>query len=135
MFLHWEKINPSRRDRERERKRTTGAAGALPLTEYNHLYSMATHVPVPDELNDYEILAKLVVASYYHTDAIAYAGDLKSPPPLCPSHEGTGTVTLGRKSRGSRLEIVSSVRVVFVQTTTVTPIQTLNRAFVSTVKT
>lgn len=75
---------------------------ALQITEFNAPYELRT-IPVP-EPGPYDLLVKIAVASYCHTDSMVVAGVYKSELPITPSHEGSGTVVaLG--------ELVSSFRI------------------------
>ncbi|GAP93135.1 hypothetical protein SAMD00023353_6800310 [Rosellinia necatrix] len=63
---------------------------ALQITEFDAPYELRT-VPVPKP-GPYELLVKIAVASYCHTDSMVAAGFFKSQLPLTASHEGSGTV-------------------------------------------
>ena len=67
---------------------------AVQVTEYNAPYETRT-VPVPAP-GPRDLIVKVAVASYCHTDAMvrsgAFAGDPRQRLPLTASHEGAGTV-------------------------------------------
>ncbi|KAF2395749.1 alcohol dehydrogenase, partial [Trichodelitschia bisporula] len=49
-------------------------------------------VPTPRTLADHDILIKVAVASYCHSDTVAASGVFTTKLPIIASHEGTGTV-------------------------------------------
>ena len=64
---------------------------AAQLVEFNKPYK--THiVPTPRSLRPYDLLLKVAVASYCHTDGMVQAGIMGTKLPCIPSHEGAGTV-------------------------------------------
>ncbi|GAW15808.1 hypothetical protein ANO14919_052300 [Xylariales sp. No.14919] len=63
---------------------------ALQLTKFNAPYKLRT-IPVPKP-GPHDLLVKVAVASYCHTDSMVMAGIFKSTLPQTFSHEGSGTV-------------------------------------------
>ncbi|KAI1161267.1 GroES-like protein [Nemania serpens] len=63
---------------------------ALQITEFNAPYELRT-IPVP-EPGPHDLLVKVAVASYCHTDSMVAAGIFKSKLPQTASHEDSGTV-------------------------------------------
>ncbi|KAI0142521.1 GroES-like protein [Hypoxylon sp. NC0597] len=63
---------------------------AIQVTSYNTPYKLTT-VPVPT-LGPHDLLVKVAVASYCHTDSMVAAGTFHTPLPVTASHEGAGTV-------------------------------------------
>ncbi|KAI1179589.1 GroES-like protein [Nemania sp. FL0916] len=63
---------------------------ALQITKYNAPYSLRT-VPVPKP-GPHDLLVKVAVASYCHTDSMVRAGAWGSALPQTASHEGSGTI-------------------------------------------
>ncbi|KAJ2981280.1 hypothetical protein NUW58_g6725 [Xylaria curta] len=63
---------------------------ALQVTEFNAPYELRT-IPVPKP-GPHDLLVKIAVASYCHTDSMVAAGKFKSKLPQTASHEGSGTV-------------------------------------------
>ncbi|KAI1354240.1 GroES-like protein [Xylaria sp. FL0043] len=63
---------------------------ALQVTQFNAPYELRT-IPVP-EPGPYDLLVKVAVASYCHTDSMVRAGVFKSKLPQTASHEGAGTI-------------------------------------------
>lgn len=64
---------------------------AVQVTQYSKSYSVNT-VLVPHDLGPYDLLVKIAVASYCHTDSMVAAGVFGTSLPVTASHEGTGTV-------------------------------------------
>lgn len=64
---------------------------ALRLVEYNKPYKL-TMIPVPSDLGPHDLLIKVAVASYCHTDSMVALGIFNTRIPMTPSHEGAGTV-------------------------------------------
>ncbi|KAF5494131.1 Alcohol dehydrogenase 4 [Colletotrichum siamense] len=64
---------------------------AVQVVAYNAPYKL-TSIPVPSALEPHDILVKVAVASYCHTDSLFHAGALPLPLPITASHEGAGTV-------------------------------------------
>ncbi|KAF9871499.1 alcohol dehydrogenase GroES-like domain-containing protein [Colletotrichum karsti] len=64
---------------------------AIQVVEFNKPYQITT-VPVPTDPGPHDILVKVAVASYCHTDSLFHAGALPLPLPITASHEGSGTV-------------------------------------------
>ncbi|TGJ87322.1 hypothetical protein E0Z10_g1456 [Xylaria hypoxylon] len=63
---------------------------ALQVTEFNSPYELRT-IPVPKP-GPHDLLVRVAVASYCHTDSMVAAGIFKSKLPQTASHEGSGTV-------------------------------------------
>ncbi|KAI3327996.1 GroES-like protein [Xylariaceae sp. AK1471] len=63
---------------------------ALQITEFNAPYELRT-IPVP-KLGPHDLLVKVAVASYCHTDSMVASGVFRSQLPQTASHEGSGTV-------------------------------------------
>ncbi|KAI0535882.1 GroES-like protein [Xylaria digitata] len=63
---------------------------ALQVTKFNAPYELRT-IPVPTP-GPQDLLVKIAVASYCHTDSMVAAGIFKSKLPQTASHEGSGTV-------------------------------------------
>ncbi|KUI73282.1 Alcohol dehydrogenase [Cytospora mali] len=66
---------------------------AVQVVEYNKPYKINT-IPVPDvqNLGPFDLLVKVAVASYCHTDSMIQSGTFATTLPLTASHEGAGTV-------------------------------------------
>ncbi|OAA65693.1 Alcohol dehydrogenase superfamily, zinc-type [Niveomyces insectorum RCEF 264] len=64
---------------------------AVQVVEYHKPYRINT-VPVPKDLGPYDLLVKIAVASYCHTDGMVVDGVLGGKLPITASHEGAGTV-------------------------------------------
>ncbi|KAI1120093.1 GroES-like protein [Nemania abortiva] len=64
---------------------------AAQFTAYNNPYEIRT-IPVPQDLEPYDVLIKVAVASHCHTDFNVCRGNWGSPLPCTGSHEGAGTV-------------------------------------------
>lgn len=81
---------------------------AIQVVEYNKPYKINT-VPVPDaaKLGPHDLLIKVAVASYCHTDSMIQQGIFGTPLPVTASHEGAGTVVAAGSSAsdwvGSRI--------------------------------
>ncbi|PSK55148.1 Alcohol dehydrogenase 3, mitochondrial [Elsinoe australis] len=58
---------------------------------FNKPYQVRT-VPVPKKLHGPDLLIKVAVASYCHTDSMVTAGIFPPPLPCTASHEGAGTI-------------------------------------------
>ncbi|KAI1740607.1 GroES-like protein [Xylaria scruposa] len=63
---------------------------ALQVTKFNAPYELRS-IPVPKP-GPHDLLVKVAVASYCHTDGMVAAGIFKSQLPQTASHEGSGTV-------------------------------------------
>ncbi|KAI0203156.1 GroES-like protein [Astrocystis sublimbata] len=63
---------------------------ALRVTKFNAPYELCT-IPVPKP-GPHDLLVKVAVASYCHTDSMVHGGSFKSKLPQTFSHEGSGTV-------------------------------------------
>ncbi|KAI1269549.1 GroES-like protein [Xylariaceae sp. FL1019] len=63
---------------------------ALQISKFNTPYELRT-VSVPQP-GPYDLLVKVAVASYCHTDAMVSSGVFKPTLPVTASHEGSGTV-------------------------------------------
>ncbi len=66
------------------------AMRALQITQFNAPYELRT-IPVP-EPGPHDLLVKVAVAGYCHTDSMVAAGVFASQLPQTASHEGSGTV-------------------------------------------
>ncbi|KAH7143495.1 alcohol dehydrogenase [Dactylonectria macrodidyma] len=66
---------------------------ACQIVEFKKPYEVR-QVPVAKHLKPHEILIKVAVASFCHTDFMVLEGLTRAPLPLIPSHEGAGTVAL-----------------------------------------
>lgn len=65
---------------------------AVQVVAYRQPYELKT-VPVPAELGPYDLLVKVAVASYCHTDSMVQAGVFSGDKfPMTAGHEGSGTV-------------------------------------------
>lgn len=69
----------------------------LLITEYKKPYQYSTEIPIPKIEKPNEILIKIAVAGYCHTEMMVVNGEFHHRMngrtlPLVPSHEGTGTV-------------------------------------------
>lgn len=65
----------------------------IKVVEFNKPYQLTTiPTPSPDTLGPYDLLVKIAVASYCHTDSMIRAGTFATPLPIVASHEGAGTV-------------------------------------------
>ncbi|KAF8577532.1 GroES-like protein [Ramaria rubella] len=82
----------------------------LQITEFKKPYKLSNGIPVPQINRDNEVLIKVAVAGYCHTEMMVQNGEFESKMhggntlPLVPSHEGTGVIV----AVGSR---VSNVKV------------------------
>ncbi|KAI0182083.1 GroES-like protein [Hypoxylon sp. FL1284] len=63
---------------------------AVQVTAFNKPYEIRT-VPVP-AVGPHDLLVKVAVASYCHTDGMVAAGTFGTPLPTTASHEGAGTI-------------------------------------------
>ncbi|KAI0120688.1 chaperonin 10-like protein [Xylariales sp. AK1849] len=66
---------------------------AIQVTEYHKPYVLNS-VPVPSDLGPYDLLVKVAIASYCHTDSMVSSGVFGTSLPVTASHEGSGTVVL-----------------------------------------
>ncbi|KAF2157123.1 GroES-like protein [Myriangium duriaei CBS 260.36] len=64
---------------------------AVQVVEFNKPYEVR-EVPVPKKLEGPDVLVKIAVASYCHTDSMVKKGIFKPPLPCIASHEGAGTI-------------------------------------------
>lgn len=70
----------------------------LQIKEFKKPYHFSTVIPVPKIVHDNEVLIKVAVAGYCHTEIMVQNGEFESKMgtrnklPLIPSHEGTGVV-------------------------------------------
>lgn len=66
---------------------------AIQVVEFNKPYKVNTvPVPSPTKLGPHDLLVKIAVASYCHTDSMISSGVFPVPLPSIASHEGAGTV-------------------------------------------
>ncbi|KAF8589806.1 GroES-like protein [Ramaria rubella] len=70
----------------------------LQITEFKKPYKFSNDIPVPQIKHDNEVLIRVAVAGYCHTEMMVQNGEFESKMtggnklPLIPSHEGTGVV-------------------------------------------
>jgi D-arabinose 1-dehydrogenase-like Zn-dependent alcohol dehydrogenase len=70
----------------------------LQIREFKKPYYYSEDIPVPNIVHDHDVLIKVAVAGYCHTEMMVQNGDFESKMgshnklPLIPSHEGTGIV-------------------------------------------
>ncbi|KAL6233241.1 hypothetical protein BDW75DRAFT_252122 [Aspergillus navahoensis] len=64
---------------------------ACQVVEYNQPYQVRT-VPVPTKLGPHDLLVKIAVSSFCHTDTMVRSGAFRTKLPCTGSHEGAGTV-------------------------------------------
>ena len=70
----------------------------LQILEFKKPYNYSNDIPVPKIEHGSEVLIKVAVAGYCHTEMMVQNGEYESKMPsgnklpLIPSHEGTGTV-------------------------------------------
>lgn len=73
---------------------------AIQVVEYGKPYKINT-VPVPDTgtaLGPHDLVLKVAVASYCHTDSMIQSGVFRTTLPVTASHEGAGTVVAAGRS-------------------------------------
>ena len=71
--------------------------------EFNQPYKIH-NVPLPRPLGPFDILIKVAVASYCHTDSMVNHGQFPTKLPCTASHEGSGTiVSLGSEVRDFKI--------------------------------
>ncbi|KAJ8131737.1 hypothetical protein O1611_g1890 [Lasiodiplodia mahajangana] len=73
---------------------------AAQFTAYNNPYEIRT-IPVPQDLEPFDVLIKVAIASHCHTDFNVCRGNWSSPLPCTGSHEGAGTVVAVGSACGS----------------------------------
>lgn len=75
---------------------TSETMRGLQIIEFNKNYQYVTNIPVPKIVKPNEVLIKVAVAGYCHSEVMVLNGEfahkLRAPLPLIPSHEGTGIV-------------------------------------------
>ncbi|KAI3391001.1 hypothetical protein diail_8135, partial [Diaporthe ilicicola] len=72
---------------------------AIQVVEFNKPYQVNTvKVPDPSSLGPYDLLVKIAVASYCHTDSMIQSGVFGTALPVTASHEGAGTVVAAGSS-------------------------------------
>lgn len=72
---------------------------AIQVVEFNKPYKINTvSVPDPTKLGPHDLLIKVAVASYCHTDSMIQHGIFGTALPLIASHEGSGTVVAAGSS-------------------------------------
>ncbi|KXH48638.1 alcohol dehydrogenase GroES-like domain-containing protein [Colletotrichum nymphaeae SA-01] len=76
---------------------------AIRVTSFNNPYEIQTiPVPSPTSLAPHDLLVKIAVASYCHTDSMVSSGIFATSLPCTASHEGSGTiVAVGSASASS----------------------------------
>ncbi|KAL1866681.1 hypothetical protein Daus18300_006625 [Diaporthe australafricana] len=73
--------------------------GLRKVVEYNKPYQInKVRVPDPSSLGPYDLLVKVGVASYCHTDSMIQSGVFRTALPVTASHEGAGTVVAAGSS-------------------------------------
>ncbi|KAM0330108.1 hypothetical protein ACHAQA_004280 [Verticillium albo-atrum] len=74
---------------------------AVRATELNKPYTI-TNIPIPlaSDMGSHDILLKVAVASYCHTDGLVVGGAFGTSFPCTASHEGAGTVVAAGSSSG-----------------------------------
>ncbi|RDL30996.1 alcohol dehydrogenase [Venustampulla echinocandica] len=73
------------------------------LEEFGQPYVYKIDIPVPKPRED-ELLIKMEIAGYCHTETIVASGDYQSKLPLIPGHENVGIVaSVGPKVQGFKL--------------------------------
>lgn len=71
----------------------TDSISHLQVVEYNRPYQIKTvPIPSPSSLGPHDLLVKVAVASYCHTDSMIRSGIFETSLPVIASHEGAGTV-------------------------------------------
>ncbi|KAH8662605.1 chaperonin 10-like protein [Xylariales sp. PMI_506] len=86
---------------------------AVQVTAYNQPYEVRT-VPTPSttDLGPYDLIVKIAVASYCHTDSMVSSGVFGTALPVTASHEGSGTVVaLGDRAGSEELGFAVGSRV------------------------
>ncbi|KAK7698037.1 hypothetical protein SLS64_012915 [Diaporthe eres] len=69
------------------------------VVEYNKPYQVnKIRTPEPSNLGPYDLLVKVAVASYCHTDSMIQSGIFGTALPVIASHEGAGTVVAAGSS-------------------------------------
>ena len=69
------------------------------VVEYNKPYQIKKiKAPDPSNLGPYDLLVKVAVASYCHTDSMIQSGIFGTALPVTGSHEGAGTVVAAGSS-------------------------------------
>jgi len=83
----------------------------LQITEFKKPYRFSEDIPVPKLERDTDVLIKIAVAGYCHTEMMVQNGEFESKMkavgnklPLIPSHEGTGVI-VAVGSRVSNLKV------------------------------
>ena len=64
---------------------------AAQLVEFKEAYRIHT-IPTPSKLGSHDLLLKVAVASYCHTDSMVQAGKMGTPFPALPLTKGQGPV-------------------------------------------
>ncbi|KAI6093010.1 GroES-like protein [Hypoxylon rubiginosum] len=65
---------------------------AVQVKAFNTSYEINPSAPVPTDIGPHDLLVKVAVASYCHTDSMVASGSFLSALPITASHEGAGTV-------------------------------------------
>ncbi|UJR08517.1 hypothetical protein I4U23_012781 [Adineta vaga] len=81
---------------------------ALRLHEYGSDYRFDIDVPVPTDIDDYEVLIAIKSAGFCHTELLVRDGMFKvnsKPLPLIPSHETAGVIVAMGKKVSSEFKI------------------------------
>lgn len=85
---------------------------AIQVTAYKSPYEIRS-IPVPTDLQPFELLVKVAVASNCHTDSMVQQGVFNSPLPQTASHEGAGTVVRvgGKEAEGRGFKVGDRVMI------------------------
>lgn len=79
---------------------------AIRLHEYGSNYRFHDDIPVPSDLNDYDVLIAIKSAGFCHTEMLVRDGIFKAKQlPLIPSHEPTGIIVRKGKKVGEEFQI------------------------------
>jgi D-arabinose 1-dehydrogenase-like Zn-dependent alcohol dehydrogenase len=79
---------------------------AIRLHEYGGEYRYHDDIPVPSDLNDYEVLLAIKSAGFCHTEMLLRDGIFRAKQlPIIPSHEPTGIIVSKGKKVGDEFQI------------------------------
>ncbi|KAK0347185.1 hypothetical protein LTR02_000845 [Friedmanniomyces endolithicus] len=89
---------------------------AIQVVAYKSPYEIRS-IPVPTDLQPFELLIKVAVASNCHTDSMVQQGVFNSPLPQTASHEGAGTVVRvgGKEAEARGFKVGDRVMIGLVQ--------------------
>lgn len=101
-FLHFSSTHPIQKYREKQqrdiRKTLKMAIEGIPesmqaaqVVEFKKPYKIHS-IPTPSKLQPFEMLVRVAVASFCHTDMMVSEGIFPAKLPITASHEGSGTV-------------------------------------------